>query len=75
MMKSMSYTCIFQFWVIPHLRGIQAMKFISRKSETEEETCCELLWQTEDKTLQRGRTLYMYSKTYDCWLLCTGTKQ
>lgn len=28
------------------------MKFIPRKSETEEETSCKSVWQTEDKTLQ-----------------------
>ena len=41
MTKSMRYMYILPFWVIPHLRGIQAMKLISRKSETEEEACCE----------------------------------
>lgn len=38
------------------------MKFISRKSETEtvKKTCCESMWQTVVKMLQRGRTECLY---------------
>lgn len=40
------------------------MKFISRKSETEEETCCESVWQTEDKH-------YKGEEHYTC-IACTA---
>ena len=61
----MRYMYILPFWVIPHLRCIQAMKLISRKSETEEETCCE----------QCGRLETKHYKEEEHLILCTGTKQ